>query len=117
VSPRAKVQAKTQAPGLLDQNQVAKQSAPVIAGGITLAMVADAEAFCRRQRLAFAKWLQIDTSKLEDGDRELSDRVLATVDGDGTGYEKALAFQPVNDLFARGVLKFVRPISQAMTAP
>jgi hypothetical protein len=102
---------KAVAAALVTGSLVPGHASQPIAGAMTLAQVADAEAFCRKQLLAFAKWLRVDETKIEDGDRALCDRVLATVDGDGTAYEKALAFQPVNDLFARGVLHFERPLS------
>lgn len=75
----------------------------------TSAQASEAEAFCRAQRLRFAKWLSVDETKARPEDRVLIDRVMMTIDGDGTAYERALRHSGVNQLFARGVLFFARP--------
>lgn len=76
----------------------------------TVAQIDEAERLSRRQLLENGRrYLKRDETKMQPEDKELCDRVLATLTGDGTAFATALAYPPVNALFARGVLYLEKP--------
>jgi hypothetical protein len=78
-------------------------------GHHTPAEIAEARVLHLRWLATVSKWLRVDEAKVRHDDRKLVDRVMATVGGDGTAFEKALGYPPVDQLFARGVLRFQPP--------
>lgn len=76
---------------------------------LTPAQIAEAREHHIRWLNTVSRWLRVDDTMVQPEDRKLVERVMATVGGDGTAFERALGYQPVNDLFARGVLFYQRP--------
>ena len=72
----------------------------------TSAQIAEAREHHLRWLATVSTWLRVDETKVLPDDRKLVDRVMATLAGDGAAFERALADQKVNHLFARGVLYF-----------
>jgi hypothetical protein len=76
----------------------------------TTAQVREAERLNRQRRVFLARqFLVVDETGASEADIALAKRVKAAAMGDGAAYDKALADPRVNDLYLRGILKFVRP--------